>query len=219
MGVDAMMFVGVKRAMEPREINRLSADMVEAFGDQFNIYRPGNEYRDEPRHALSDVKTSPYYEADDIGDCFKRNDVAQWLEVNLFGRYYGEGYERGDFPFLYALAKWLDARLPGCVILYGGDSDDRYEPFDAKRREELFAHFAKNGHRPYRGGFGRFTGDTSRPVCEFCAGTPMTNYGGGRGDTFYSCDGCGYKGIMTGGELKEIEGEFFDRKFKVPATP
>jgi hypothetical protein len=205
MGVDAMMYVELKEGMDKLAVRRAAAELSEAFGEsRFFIQR------DNSRHALNDIADSEYPED---AECFNRPGVAQWLRVSLWTRYYGEGYERGDFGLLYMIALWLEARFPGAVILYGGDCDDEYPLFDKARRDELFAHWVKNGGRPYRGGWGK------APACDFCGGYPMTNCGGGNGQEFISCGGCGYKGIRDNGVLREIEGEFFDRKYKkVPVS-
>lgn len=220
MGVDARMFVGLKEKMEPLAIRHLAADCAAAFGPQkFWIKRPDAGYG-KAHHVFEENASCEYSEEDAY---FKDHHAAQWLRVFLWGRYYGEGYERGDFPLYYALAKWIDTRLPGSVILYGGDTGGEYELFDTKRREDLFAHFARVAHKPYRGAFAGIYGAKSVPLCDFCQ-VPLVNYGGGQGDIFYRCDSCEFKAIASEGLLREIEGDFFERKFKgvavkIDATP
>lgn len=69
------------------------------------------------------------------------------LEMTMPGRYYSEDYDRGD-PMLYAaIAGWLEARLPGCEIWYGGDSGGALiEPFDPPRRQQLIDHARTHGN-------------------------------------------------------------------------
>lgn len=218
MGVDAMMFVGLKEKMGPLAVRRISADMAEAFGaERFFITLPSeapDSFNRKPRHALEIMSKSEAQESEAFSG---RPEVRQWLTVNLWGRYYGDGYERGDLPFLYCLGRWLEIRFPGSVLLYGGDCDGDYQDFSAGSRDALFAHFARVGHKPYNGGFSSMV-KGERQTCEFCAGIPMNNYGGGQGQEFYRCDGCGFKGIRENGVLREIEGEFFERKYKDAKT-
>ncbi|MFQ6309351.1 hypothetical protein [Lysobacter capsici] len=124
-----------------RELHEL---MVQDIGD-----RPGERSRaiqptltlyreddDPPPGSLYD-QCGPDIDADP-GECL--------LEVQMFGRYYGEGYERGD-PELYAVvADWLEAQIPGCEIWYGGDSGGVHiEPFDRDRRRRLIEYARARG--------------------------------------------------------------------------
>lgn len=45
------------------------------------------------------------------------------VEFDSWGRYYGPGYERGDWPTIYGHIVALRAALPGCTVHYGADSD------------------------------------------------------------------------------------------------
>lgn len=204
MGVDAQMLVKTRGDFSPQQVRRLSVDLCEAFGaDAFFMQRPG-EWDDTPptgQHALEIVEK---YEQD--GDDILPATGEQFIEVHLSGRYYGEGYERGDLPKLIAIAEWLEHRIPDAEIFYGGDSDGICaEPFDKAARAELFAHFAKVGHRPYRGGFGSVFAKGYAPICKFCD-YAMVNYGGGQGTEFYGCDGCGQKVVrFASGNITPVE--------------
>lgn len=47
------------------------------------------------------------------------------IEVNTGMRYYGPGYERGDWPTIAGAILCLRAALPlGCRVFYGGDTTD-----------------------------------------------------------------------------------------------
>jgi len=135
----------------------------------------------------------------------------QFIEVHLAGRYYGPGYERGNLPKYISIANWLEVRIPNSSIFYGGDSSGICaEPFDAKGRAKMWAHFCQYGHRPYTGAFGSFKNE-GVTLCSFCK-TPMTDTGGGGGDTYLYCAGCGKRRIKIGktGELVKVEqGEDF----------
>jgi hypothetical protein len=121
-------------------------------------------------------------------------DSDEWfLEVNLWGRYYGIGYERGDILTYCAVAEWLEQNIPGCVVYYGGDSGGVCaEPFDADARAKLKAHLYSSEGRDYymhdrRGSFG-----TPAP-CGLCV--PNENrfdrYGWGQNYSAVHCSGCG----------------------------
>ena len=68
--------------------------------------------------------------------------------LNLYGRYYGEGYERGQIHDYIAIAEWLETVYPGCQVFYGADYDDAYKPFGKEERTTLWKHFCKVGHSP-----------------------------------------------------------------------
>jgi len=187
MGVDAMVFVRTERVFTDAEIRRLAYEAGRAFGsDKF--------FRYDDRHNISRVK-------DD-----REEDAA--LSVNVATRYYGPGYERGDLPFLVILAEWLERKIPGCVVLYGGDSDDTLEPFDAKARSGLLDHFAGPESRAYFN-YGWGAGTPKSPTCPLCAESmPQYGCGPGRAAGSFCCGGCGNRlrtidGGTTFTEIKE----------------
>ena len=107
-------------------------------------------------------------------------------------RLYEEGYERGDLPLIIMVAKWLDYRLPGGSVWYGGDSGSAgLTPFDEERRYKLMLHFFDVGHRPYtRKAY--FGGKDHQILCNFCGGIPMDVVGtNGQTCFFDRCAGCG----------------------------
>lgn len=194
MGVDAQMFVKTRNPLSEKEVRRLAVDLCEAFGaDKFAIGEDWPIYDDsydkqvgKGRHSLQIIKK---YNQD--GPTLKPKKGEQFIEVHMWTRYYGPGYERGDLPFIIAVAEWLEIRIPGCEVWYGGDSSGiNAELFDKAARSALFEHFVKGGHRAYRGYFGQGRG--TQPLCGFCD-YAMNNYGGGPGVEFYGCDGCGKK--------------------------
>ncbi len=196
MGVDAQMFVRTRAQFTQRAVRALSVDLVEAFGSEMFLLLPDwaidgeweRETEVEPeagvpgRHALRMVRR---YTQD--GDDIAPDAGETFLEVSLMGRYYGLGYERGQLHDYIAVAEWLEYRIPEAAVWYGGDSSGICaEPFNKAYRGALMAHFARHGHKPYRGAFGdRGNG----PVCGFC-GPRMSSSGGGQGQTFFYCAGC-----------------------------
>ncbi len=200
MGIDAEMLVRTRQQFTPREVRNLSVDLVEAFGtDTFLLipdWVPDEYYENEftppadapGRHALRLIK---FYQQD--GPDIHPESGESFIELSLMGRYYGEGYERGSITTYLAIAEWLEQRIPDARVFYGGDSSGVLaEQFDRAARERIFAHFCRVGHKPYRGGFGISVFDKTlggHPACGFC-GPRMTETGGSRDYSFYSCGSC-----------------------------
>lgn len=193
MGIDAQMFVKLTdQRLSESEVKHLAFTLGEAYGPhKFWIFKPNESYNREFRHCLTIINE---YHQD--GDTIYPAANEQFIEVHLGTRYYGEGYERGDLPFILSVAEWLERRLRGCQVFYGGDSSGVSAiAFDAVERAKIFAHFADNGHRPYHGYFERGLGNGGKEMCPYCE-EPMTQYGfGGVGGVFksFTCDGCGEK--------------------------
>lgn len=219
MGIDATMFVRVSPPLPPEEIERIRFEMCEAFGhDKFMQWR-----HDEPMGSFGGERRALYvvdkWEQD--GPDIEPLPGEQFIEVSLGGRYWGPGYERGDFPFLYVLSLWLEKRFGGgATVWYGGDSSGvEAECFGDGLRREFLDHFVRVGNRPYRGDalsgavdrMAQFNKDNpglaasfskdkppatepETPICDFCK-VPLVRFGwGGTGDKVYgsySCAGCG----------------------------
>lgn len=73
--------------------------------------------------------------------------------IESLGRYYGPGYERGDWPALRAKILWLRARF-GEEVMYTSDAaydpDSPLFPTTDEEIAEIDAHFNEHGHTPYR---------------------------------------------------------------------
>ena len=220
MGVDAQMLVKTRAPLDAKAVRRLSVDLCEAFGhDKFMVWEDWKDYETDAvvgRHALEIVG-----EYGQDGDSIFPEPGETLIEVHFMGRYYGEGYERGDLGLIINVASWLEARIPGARIFYGGDSSGICaEPFDAEARAALWAHFCRVGHRPYRGGFGTFRQSGAVMQCGFCD-EGMIDTGGSRDRTFYYCSGCGKKAIrFTDGRVQIVPKgkEFFDMRDE-PSSP
>lgn len=118
------------------------------------------------------------------------------LQVNLWTRYYGVGYERGDLLTIIATAEWCEQNIPECEVWYGGDSSGVVvEPFPAEARAKLKHHLFSNEGRAYF----NYTGMASRPEdigppprCALCIPQESpTRNGWGKDFATYSCGGCG----------------------------
>ena len=72
------------------------------------------------------------------------------VEFSTFNRYYGPGYERGPWPFIYSHIRALERALPACAIFYGGDTDDDGSPVSDPMLEEMWEHWLGPHGQDYR---------------------------------------------------------------------
>lgn len=189
MGIDAEMVVRTRAEVSERQVIRWAYELAEAFRGAVWTVRPGTFHDGTSYRCLEIVQR---YEQD--GPPIEPEPGETLIRVRLRGRYYGPDYERGDLPTLIMVARWLEAKISGAAVWYGGDSSGALaEPFGEEQREELWQHFLEHGHRPYEGHFGR---GMNAPVCDFCL-EPMHHFGGcgpvGSRDAeeFFGCPGCG----------------------------
>lgn len=194
MGIDARIFVKAKRQFTDDEVRRLSYEVGLAFGADKFMRSEGNKNKETgevywlPHHNISRNDKIEQDGPDEIP-----REGEQILEVHVFTRYYGVGYERGDLPFLISIAEWLDRKVPGGTVLYGGDSSGVCaEPFGPEQREALWDHFASDKGRAYFTHTNPFMqGLPPLPACDLCK-VPMPQFGYGPGKlcgSFY-CGGC-----------------------------
>lgn len=136
------------------------------------------------------------------GDTLHAKDGEWFLEVSLWTRYYGVGYERGDLMTICSVAEWIEANIPGAVVYYGGDSSGvEAEPFDAAARDKLKKHFYSQHGRDYfnHDWFGQKGCKPAHPAhpapCGLCIpGEPRFNqHDSGRHGPWIAvnCAGCG----------------------------
>jgi hypothetical protein len=115
------------------------------------------------------------------------------LEVSVWTRYYGEGYERGDILTLCAIAEWAEVNMQPCEVWYGGDSSGVcVARFDNARRSGLRAHLYGTAGRDYF----KYDSDKARKhpkPCGLCIpDEPRFNqFGHGANYCAVSCSGCG----------------------------
>lgn len=218
MGVDAEMFVRLKGAhrLSEADVRRLSYEIGTAFDTGFFFtMNPQQGLFKETRRALEIMKPIASMEdAEDYGldkehvgrvvwsqdgDPIIADADEQFIKANLFGRYYGRGYERGDWPKLRACIFWLSTRIPNCEVWYGGDSSGICaERANGHFLADMDHHWALNARRPYVRYKSDFSGIIPKmpkdsiipPVCTLCD-VPMADQGGSRDYTFFWCDGCG----------------------------
>ena len=185
-----------------------------AFGDHplYPQYKAGN--RDSRQVILDDIGAPPEelrraidfarnYEEDDAtrdglvysqdGPPVRAKDGEWLLEVSVWTRYYGVGYERGDILFLCSVAEWVEANMQPCEVWYGGDSSGvLLERFNDAARTKLRRHLYGESGRNYfnygmRSNFGVPT------QCGLCVKgeNRFQQYGAGGTYSAVSCGGCG----------------------------
>ena len=216
MGIDAEMFVRHRGNLSEIEVRQLAAILGSTFGpERFWIFK--NPHFGKPRHALTIVpiggdgdpdadavlRQVPVWYQD--GDPIVGEPGEQFIRVHLGTRYYGPGYERGDWTLIRGVAEFMEMAIPGGEVWYGGDSSGVCaKKLGAEERAEMTKHFLTNGHRPYQSYFD-LNGKAPRPLCDFCAGMIMNDVGGGAGRAFYSCAGCGQKTIVIKGVRYDLD--------------
>lgn len=117
------------------------------------------------------------------------------LELSLWTRYYGEGYERGDILTICAIAEWIEANMQPCEVWYGGDSSGVcIEPFGDPRRRDLRRHLYSQKGRDYFSSWGTAPRKMP-PTCGLCVPGEerRQQYGSGMNGEYaaVSCAGCG----------------------------
>lgn len=173
---------------------RLAIELVNFAYHEEGEPEPGTHYADDGQVELN----------------ARRDEVL--LQVNLCGRYYGEGYERGDILTYCAIAEWLEQNIRGCEVWYGGDSSGvDLVRFDDDYRQGLRRHLFSPEGRDYFSSFGSVIGGTAPtpPACGLCPGGKYcgTQCGfGGNSFAAFHCSGCG-KGVKTDDGGKTWTGE------------
>lgn len=195
MGVDADMYVRHKGKLTSDQVRRMAGDLSAAFWvDPFWVERPGTQFGGkEGRHALSiadEVKPDNWGGMEH--DEYEREAGEQVIIVNLTGRYYGPGYERGPWFKYASIARWLRRRISGARVFYGGDGD--CEELTPERENEIWDHFIQHGYDPYHG-----NDNADCPTCDFCQRKMWNQSWGPYSAKGYTCDGCGYKNRTTDG--------------------
>lgn len=162
----------------PKE-RRLAVDRTLSRYREDDDPEPGSEYRED---SDSPIKA----EGD---ECL--------LQLSLFGRYYGPGYERGDILKYCAMAEWLEVNIPGCEVWYGGDSGGCCaEPFHELKRRELRNHlYGKEGRAYFRheNPYIERDGMPRPPACSLCPAGKYcgSRHGWGQNYAAFHCPGCG----------------------------
>ena len=155
MGIDAKMYVRTSEPVTDAQLVKWSFDAGAVFGARrFWIDRANKQYALEREDEDAGCLAPP-----------KKGETT--LRVNLWSRYWGPGYERGDVAFLITLAAWLEKRIPGARVFYGGDGGGgRLPEFDAALRDKFIEHAAsEHGHDYFTY---EIDSTRSRQQCTFC---------------------------------------------------
>lgn len=233
MGVDARIFVRIKGRqhwLDPKNELQTAYSLASTMGAE-NFWISNGEFGGK-HHCLAIMK--PYAdkaEAEDYGqpeeyvgsvvwtqdgDPIVAEEDEQFIQVFLAGRYYSEGYARGDWPTLRMIIEWLAHRFPAGSVWYGGDSSGCCaEEMTLERMAQMNDFFLDSGNRTYQRAFARavdrHTGQPA-PMCDLCQ-VMTVNCGGGQGESFWFCDGCGRNVVTskTGARWLKRGEDFFER--------
>ena len=197
MGIDAKMFSRYRGSKPtPDQLKLWSWDLCRAVGAINFFIQP-----DEGRAALH---LSPAYDAEtgendparagrewhQDGDTLHAEEGEWFVGASLYTRYYGEGYERGNWPVLIHTAEWMEHFIG--PVWYGGDSSGVCaSPFGEAERRAMVKHALSTEGRAYFGGFERNAFKTP-PPCALCVkDRGHTRHGWGAGYIRTACAGCG----------------------------
>lgn len=73
------------------------------------------------------------------------------VERRTLMRYYGPGYERGDWQAIYADILLMRIAFPGHIVYYGNDCQEFYEEATDERLKEIWDHWlGPNGEAYHR---------------------------------------------------------------------
>lgn len=212
MGIDAKIYLKVPTKPTEAELLEWSWLLGESIrADKLFIDRDKGHkaidlvnarYFDPPKYD-EEAKIGKVIHPD--GDDILAGD-AWFLEVHVWTRYYGVGYERGDLLSLCAIAEWCEANVPACEVWYGGDSSGcGVEPWPDAERRKLRAHlYSPRGREyfKYSSRAGRHEGpEKPPPSCALCppSGPRWERYGWGREYCAISCGGCGTQLVSRDG--------------------
>lgn len=90
-----------------------------------------------------------------IADYKKEDHQGATHQVHTMMRYYGDGYERGDWGAICRVLMLLHASLDIGTVWYGGDSSNRIPKCSPDDVLNLCSWYMANGERPYRDYFNR----------------------------------------------------------------
>ncbi len=211
MGVDARILVKITKPeswMDAATLRRYAARLTSVIGHDHFFLEP-----DKNRHALSFVIDQNARYPDEFEEYHGRpfdpagpamfgqdsneepyliaQENEQFIECDLFSRYYSEDYARGDWKMLFFVLMWLVYNIPDCEVWYGGDSSGcTMEHMTADRMNELTKFYMTSGNDTY------WMNTKSSGLCEFCT-IGVVHSGGGGGEEFYHCDGCGQHWVIS----------------------
>lgn len=189
MGIDARMLFTMTAAPQLDRLRQLQYELMERVGRELfwceSYENPvTGKYEANGKYPQPFLKPVEMYEQD--GPDLKLENA---VEVHLWCRYYGEGYERGPAADLVVVMLALLNQSDITAVYYGGDSGGVCaEPFTREKALAMLDHFCAVGGQPYFG-YRSFDGDGNKPLCSYCHVPLVQNGSGGRYAAFY-CMGC-----------------------------
>lgn len=187
MGIDAEMYVSTSKKYSEEELKELRWKLGQTFQpNNFSIYL---DYQNEIwSHSLVSVN-----EIHQDGPEIYPNENEHFIQVNLSTRYYGRGYERGDFVLIYSVARWLETNIVDAKVFYGGDSSGvLHKSFSHKEREELMSYFLTNNRDYFSSRRSVFDSKKKHPNCPNSGcNYALVQNGGGNTFILYTCHCCG----------------------------
>ncbi len=197
MGIDARILLKITGPTPtPEQIALWSWDLCAAIGaDKFWTNKETKKYAIALTEDYEEQgREGKVYFQD--GDTVIAADNETMLDVSLWTRYYGIGYERGDVFTICNTAAWCEQNIPNCTVYYGGDSSGvEAEPFHKGARDALLAHkFGPHGRDYYQeeNPFMEKPHEYGKPPpCSLCVPKRgMSRYGWGGNYAAYHCAGC-----------------------------
>lgn len=197
MGVDAEMFVRTRTKVTEANLREWHYAFGSAFHDHLWAFGTHDNKVPETLYLF------PVEVWEQDGDDIIPEEGETFLRLRPTSRYYGPGYERGDFPTLKAMAEFLEVLIPESEIWYGGDSSGMCaERFDRQAREEMLLHFVQHQHAPYLGHRNQYMEtQPTWPKCPYCQ-RECPQFGFGKSYASFSCLGCGWKHVERDGKTE-----------------
>lgn len=176
MGMDAI--IEFKYSPTKHDLVDLSYRMKEALFHTHIFYE-----KEEPAF-------SPVEEYDEATESFVSNE--EFLSVNTWQRWYGPGYERGDWPSLSMAIRWLLINVGPDVYYYSDYAERRPEnTITFSDLAELDGHWAHVGGLPYRGYLNKSSVRSDEETGSDCCGFPTEARSWGPDGVGYYCPSCG----------------------------
>lgn len=181
MGVDAQILLKFNYDPTDQQLRELQYNLMHRFGKGMFI---STDYKTKENKMFL-IRCNEFYQD---GDTITPKENETLVEVMLWGRYYGEGYERGDGLKISAMLLYL-SQQPNIEVWYGGDSSGiTAQQYDQNRALNLLNYFLINGNFPYDQYFTRDE-ENSAPLCSYCQ-IPMNRFGFGQSYAAFNCLGC-----------------------------
>jgi predicted RNA-binding Zn-ribbon protein involved in translation (DUF1610 family) len=165
-------------------LKEIQYELMHRLGKEFFFSSLYND--DGTQHAVDFLEAVP------VLDGFNGPEISgtNLVKVNLWTRYYGPDYERGEGLKICGVMLYLLLRPDVAGVWYGGDSGGvSGMKFNQVQVIDLLNHWAIHGHHPYEKEFD-VGGSQKNPKCSYCLLAMIRNGYGERYASFY-CAGCG----------------------------